>query len=202
MPLVAPLHHTITCSLQLMLLLTVNVHCCPLHMLCNCSLFPTDHAPSNYKCSLYCPQIMLFLTGNVHFTPHHIYAKERCPLLGLHDKSTMTPNIFNTGYNALRTKKRKKKKEKKNKTEILTLQCWVQSHITTYFNMSTVGFARQTNTDTKRLNAGFNAHALSNCKCLMLSTAHALSNSKSSLLSTADALSNWKWSQHSHGFSN
>ena len=176
-----------------MLLLTVNVHCCPLHMLCNCSLFPTDHAPSNLNVH-YCPQIMIFLMAMFTSLLITFLLKK-----GVHCWicTTMTTNIFNTGYNALCTEKKFSKIN-----EILTLQCWVQSHITTYFNMSTVGFARQTNTDTKRLNAGFNAHALSNCKCLMLSTAHALSNSKSSLLSTADALSNWKCSQLSDGFSN
>ena len=83
------------------------------------------------------------------FTAFHItfYGKEKCPLLDLHDKPTMTPNIFNAGYNALCT-------EKKKSTEILTLKCWVQSHITTYFNVSNVGFARQTNTDSKTFNAG------------------------------------------------
>ena len=180
---------------------------------------------------------------------------------------------------------------KKKNTEILTLKCWVQSHITTYFNVPNVGFARQTNTDTKSLrcwlqcsmcqkkkkkslkfNVGFNpislyisvhplglhnitmtpkgsmlatmlasiqknkqkkntwhfissmlgsiphhytfkcvqcvgfarqtnimlllavnvhcstAHALSNCKCSMLSTSHAFSNYKCLLLSTAYAV--------------
>ena len=29
------------------------------------------------------------------------YMKKKCPMLSLHDKPTLTPNLFNTGFNAL-----------------------------------------------------------------------------------------------------
>ena len=192
------------CSPQLVLLLAVNVHCMLSTVYapssCKSSLLSTAYAPSNSGCSLLSTDNSL--TGNVHCIPHHIlWYKGKCPQLDLHNKPTMTPNIFNAGFIALRT-------EKKN--EILTLKCWVQSHITTYFNVSNVGFAWQTNTDSKIFNAGLNAHALSNsygsmlstahamsnCNCWMLSTAHAISNCKCSMLSTAYAPSNCSCSQH------
>ena len=66
--------------------------------------------------------------------------------------------------------------------------------------MSNVGFARQTNTDSKVFNAGFNAHALSNCYGSMLSTAHAISNSNCWMLSTAHAISNCKCSMLSTAY--
>ena len=43
---------------------------------------------------------MQFLTENIRCSPHHIYGKEKCPMVDLHDKPTLKLEVFN----ALRTK--------------------------------------------------------------------------------------------------
>ena len=97
------------CCPQLMLFQTANVHCCPQLMLfltvnVHCSPQLMFLLTVYVHCSWQC---MLFLTGNVCCSPHHIYGKEKCPMLGLHAKPTLTLNVFNTGFNALRTKLKK-----------------------------------------------------------------------------------------------
>ena len=47
---------------------------------------------------------MQFVTENIRCSPHYIYGKEKCPMVDLHDKPTLKLEVFNAGFNALRTK--------------------------------------------------------------------------------------------------
>ena len=84
-------------------------------------------------------------------------------MLGLHGKPNTDTKVFDTGFNALCTKKTKHNKLNvqsyitlhENEKVLASILYQINQHW--HFHVSIVGFARQTNTDTKVFDAGFNA---------------------------------------------